>query len=374
MRKICGLLIGTLFAAACSDDAVGLAVELPASDTALCVALGADFANNVGTMAVVGLPSLTVIKDMVPSAIAADAVIRAFGDRLYVVNRGANNVTIIDPSVAPWRVESQFSTGSNSNPQDIALDGDRAYVTLYNHADVQVWDVSRPNPTAPVTTIDLAAYDEDGVPNANSVVIVGERAFVTLDLLDTQMFPQPRGKGRVVVIDTGSNEIAHDMELRYENPYDFMFHRGDELIVSTFADFSGFSGCLERISLGASPRVESCLVENSALMGIVNSIAVGPADVYVAVSAFGPPPDFESTGQLRRLDAAGTLVAGSLTPDTQIPTDVAYAPSGHLVYADSAAGGLRVHEIAGARELTTTQALDIGLAPSYANGMVCLSR
>lgn len=371
MRKI--LYYTAVLVTACGDDTSTVVVELPATDSALCVALGADYQNNAGTMAVVGLPSLTVLKERVPAAISGDPVLRAYGDRLYVVNRTANNVTIIDPTTDPWAVESQFSTGPNTNPQDLALAGDRAYVPLYNVGELQVWDLSRKNPAAPLTTVDLSSYDEDGAPNANSVVVVGNRAFVTLDLLDTQMFPQPRGKGKVVVIDTTTNQPVGALDLQYENPYDFMFPRQGGLVVSTFADFSGTQGCLEHISLGATPAVEPCLVENAALGGTINSIAVAGAETYLAVSAFGPPPDYEETAQLRKLDAQGALVAASLTPETQIPTDVAHAPSGHLVYADRAAGGLRVYDLAAGRELTT-DALDIGLAPALANAIVCFDR
>jgi DNA-binding beta-propeller fold protein YncE len=373
MRKyLC--FMTTLGAIACGgDDTSNLAVELPATDEALCVALGADYRNNAGTMAVVGLPSLTVLRDRVPAAISGDPVLRAYGDRLFVVNRTANNVTIIDPTVTPWAVESQFSTGENSNPQDLALDGDRAYVPLYNKGFLQVWDVSQKNPAAPVATVDLSSYDEDGVPNANSVVVTGGRAYVTLDLLDTQMFPQPRGKGKVVVIDTGTNQATAALELRYENPYDFMFEHDGRLLVSTFADFSGTRGCLEQISLAPTAQVESCVVENSTLGGTINVIAPAGDELILAVSAFGPPPDYEETAQLRRIDAGGALVAGSLTPEGQIPTDVAYAPSGHLVYSDRESGGLRVHDLAGNRELTTT-ALDIGLTPALANAIVCFGR
>jgi hypothetical protein len=275
MRNI--KLLAIVFISACGgDDGPPIAVDLPASDQALCVALGTD--QTVGTLAVVGLPSLTVLEDMVPNAISADPVIRVFGKKLYVVNRTAANVTILDTTTRPWTVEAQFSTGDNSDPQDVALAGDRLYVTLYLEPKVQVWDLSAGVPTAPAATIDLAGYDPDGVPNANSVVVHGGRAYVTLDLLDTAY--QPRGKGKVVVIDTTSNTVVTALDLNYSNPYDFMVPRGDRLLVSTFADFSATQGCLEQIVPGAEPRVEPCLVENTAVMGIVNSIAVGPSETY----------------------------------------------------------------------------------------------
>ena len=360
----------TIAVGACGGSDAAVMTDLPATDTALCVALGADYRNNVGTMAVVGLPSLTVIKDMVPNAISGDPVMRLYGRKLYVVNRSVNNVTIIDPTTKPWSVEAQFSTGDNSNPQDVALAGTRAYVPLYNKKDVQVWELGGGTPTAPVASVDLASYDEDGVPNANSVVVHDGRAYVTLDLLDTQMFPQPRGKGKVAVIDTATNQVATTLELQYTNPYDFMVVRGDRLIVSTFADFSGTLGCLEQIVPGAQPRVESCLVENTAVMGVINSIAVGPTETYLAVSAFDA--DFNQTAQLRRVNASGTLMPNAMTPEAHIPTDVAYSPSGHLVYSDVAGGGIRVLDATTGTELTTT-ALDIGLTPATANAIACLT-
>jgi hypothetical protein len=360
-----------LTVAGCGGGEAAIATDLPAGDTAVCVALGADYRNNVGTLAAVGLPSLTVLQDMAPNAISGDPVLRVHGRRLHVVNRSANNITIIDPTVSPWAVETQFSTGDNSNPQDIALAGTRAYVTLYNKPEVQVWDLGGGTPAAPAATVDLSAYDEDGVPNANSVVVHGGHAYVTLDLLDTQTFPQPRGVGKVAVIDTGDNRVIAALDLRYSNPYDFMYPRGDRLIVATFTDFSGTTGCLEQIVPGSAPRVESCLVENRDVMGVINSIAVGPAETYLAVSAFDA--EFNQTAQIRRVDVADTLMPEPMTPAGQIPTDVAYAPSGHLVYSDVAAGGLRVIELATGREITTA-ALDIGLTPATANAIACLTR
>jgi hypothetical protein len=268
-------------------------------------------------------------------------------------------------------VRHQFSTGAATFPQDVALAGDRLYVSLYKAPEVQVWDLSGATPAAPAATIDLSALDEDGVPNASSVVVHGNRAYVTLDLLDTAMFPRPRGKGLVAVIDTATNTLATTLELRYDNPYDFMVVRGDRLVVATFDDFSGTKGCLEQIVVGAEPRVEDCLVENRDVMGTISSIAVGPSETYLAVSAFDV--DFNQTASVRRLDAAGALMPAAMTPDTQIPTDVAYAPTGHLVYADLAGGGLRVLALASGLELTTAP-LDIGLGPAAANALACLPR
>jgi YVTN family beta-propeller protein len=361
MRKLTVLTL----VAACGSSSPPLSGKLPASDTAYCVALGADYTNKVGTMAVIGLPSLTVLKDVLPGAVSGDPVLRAIDGKLYVVNRDDNNITIVD--AATLAVERQFSTGAKSDPQDIALAGQKAYVPLYNVAGLQVWDLSRAD-DAPMKTIDLGSYDPDGVPEANSVVVAGGRAYVTLDLLDTQKLPQPRGKGKVVVVDTQTDQVATDLDLTYSNPYDFMFARGSTLVVATLADFSGVDGCLEQIVPGAAPALQPCLVKNSDLNGTISAIAVGPAELYLAVSA----SDFLSAA-LRRVGGDGQLKPGAMSAAGENPTDVAYAPSGHLVYSDTNAGGVRVFDLAQGKELTPS-ALAIGLSPASANGIVCLGR
>jgi hypothetical protein len=369
----CRLIFAPLFLVACGGEGSPVTeVILPATDAVACVALGADYLNNVGTMAVVGLPSLTVVKDVVPGAISGDPVLRAHGGKLYVVNRSAANITVIDPSSLVWKVEAQFSTGAGSNPQDIALAGSKAYVTLYDRGEVQVWDLGAGgSPSAPARTIDISSYDEDGVPDANSVVVAGGRAFVTLDLLDTANPPVPRGKGKVLVIDTATDAIVTALELRYTNPYDFMYARGDRLIVATFADFGGVDGCLEQIALDDEPRTVDCLVENREVNGVINAIAVSPEDTYIAVSRFDA--SFKQQANIRRIDASGGLAPAPMTPAEQIPNDLAWSPTGHLVYSDVSVGGLRVHDLAGGREVTTTP-LDIGLRPATANAIVCLPR
>jgi DNA-binding beta-propeller fold protein YncE len=363
----------TLLLSACGDSEPqtgALDVVLPDTDTAVCAALGADFTANVGTLAVLGLPSMTVVKDVAPGAISGDPVLRAHGDKLYVVNRGAANITILEPGRRTWKVAAQFSTGAGSNPHDLALAGDKAYVALYDRGDLQVWDLSSGSPTAPQRTIDLSGYDEDGVPQASSVVVVGGRAYVALGLLPPEVFP-PTRNGKIAVIDTANDAVVTAFELRHPNPYDFMYPRGDRLVVSTFADYSGTAGCLEQIALDGEPRALDCLVENSDVNGVISAIGVTPVDTYLAVSRFDAA--FNQDGEIRRLAADGTLAAAAVTPPGQVPTDLAWSPSGHLVYSDRNGRGLRVLDLATGAERTTAP-LDIGLAPATANAIVCLPR
>jgi hypothetical protein len=324
--------------------------------------LGADYKTNVGTLSVLGLPSMTLATDGLHGAISGDPVLRLLGGKLYVINRTIANVTIIDPTT--WTVQRQFSTGANTNPQDIALSGTKAYIPLYGSAGLQVWDLATSS-SQPLKTIDLSSYDSDGVPEANSVVAVSGKVYVTLDLLDTDpKMPMPRGLGKIVVIDAATDAVTTSFDLTAANPYDFMFGRGDGLVVATISS----DGCLEQIVTGASPHTGSCLVTNDDLDGTISAIAIGASDTFVAVSA----ADY-SSAEIRRVGSDGKLVKDALTPSTQTPTDVAYASSGHLVYNDTATGGVHVYDLTMGKEITT-KPIALGEPSVYANGMVCASR
>ncbi len=367
MKKSVPLLV---VLAACAHDPP-LSGLLPAGDGGICVALGADYRNNVGVFGIVGLPSMRFFVNILPNAVQGDAVVRHYGDRILVVNRVANNITVVGPddSFVGWHVEQQFSTGAHTNPQDVAVVGDKAYVSVYGDKDLQVWDLARAG-QAPVARIDLSSYDPDGNPDANSVAVVRGKVAVTLDLLDwSTMFPVPRGNGKVVIVDPASDSVDGDIDLAYTNPYGFMFPWHDGLLVATVADYSGTLGCVHALSM--APPAQRCLVENSALGGTVSAIAVADGQTFLAVSAFDA--EFNQTATLRRLDADGNLQAGSLTPPDQLPTDVAWSPTGHLVYTDSKVGGLRVYDLAAGREITPSP-INIGLSPVFANGIVCMAR
>jgi YVTN family beta-propeller protein len=347
---------------ACSDDAKvdpSTGPIFASADTAYCLALGVDYTNNVSTLAGIALPSMTVTKDLLPGAASGDPVIRAEGDKIFIVNRTSANVTVIDK--ATFTVERQFSTGANSNPQDIAVSGTTAYVATLGTGSLQVWDLASTD-TTPKTTIDLSSYDEDGVPDASSVAIHGNRAYVTLELLAGFI---PSGVGKVVVIDTTSNAIVTDFDLTFADPVGFMVPSGDNLLVATSADFGGVDGCVETIET-STPGLGDCLVRNSDVTGIIGGIAVSGSTTYVTVSA----PDFLSAA-LRSV--TGGTVSAALTPAAQSPGEVAVAPGGLVVYSDGTAAGIRVYNPTNHTEVTTA-ALDIGLAPAFADGIVCLTR
>src|SRR3990170_2040683 len=85
---------------AAPGDGAGPRDAAPAA-TCTCLVLGADFTSGTAIASTVALPSLAVVKDVVP--VQADPVVRALGGRVFLINRfGADNVTVVDP--ADWTV------------------------------------------------------------------------------------------------------------------------------------------------------------------------------------------------------------------------------------------------------------------------------
>lgn len=325
--------------------------------TATAYAVGADFTSGAAIFSTVALPSLQVTQNALAGVTDADPVIRAFGDDLYIINRfGADNITIVNrPSM---QLVDQISTGAGSNPQDVAVSGSKLYVCSFNTSSIQVLEGDA-NPLE----IDISSYDPDGVPNCNSLYLVGDDLYVTMELLDDSF--APRGPGKVAVIDVTTDTVRTAFDLQHANPVGFLQPGFDgDLLVATVS-FSDFTGCVERIAVGETPS-SSCVIDNDELGGYASGIALDGDEAWLAItkSSF-------TEGELRSVTAAGALGAASVTPAAQQPSDVAVCPTGDLVVVDNAFGaaGVRVYDAAG-NELTSA-ALDLGQPPVASGGVVC---
>ncbi len=132
-------------------------------------------------------PPWNVSANLVP--VCADAAVRVHNDLLYVVNRmGCDNIEVVNP--AGWSVLREFSVGSGSNPQDIAvISATRAYVSRYESNDLL--EVN-PSTGAALGTISLAAFaDGDGLCEMHRMILVGNRLFVELQRMYRQSWPDP---------------------------------------------------------------------------------------------------------------------------------------------------------------------------------------
>jgi hypothetical protein len=344
-----------------------------APPTSTVFAVGTDF-SSAGIASTITVPGLSVTSNAVAGVASTDPVVRHIGDKLYIVNRfGADNVTIVD--AGSLQLDTQISTGSGSNPQDVAIKGNTIYVAALGAAGVLVLDATKPGEGVQ-KTIDLTSLDtDDNKPNCNSLTLVGDKLFVTCQILDdTDQFLTPRGPGKVAVIDTTNDMLSTNFALTNKNPLGFLQSTaaggayGGDLLIATVPNYGDLSeGCVERISTGETPAAGGCLVQNSDLGGYAGGIAVQDDDkIWFAVVEGFDSTDFGPLGKVLTY-ASSTLSSASVTPSGQRPFDVALCPTGQVAVSDATAG-VRVYGSDGT-ELTTA-ALDIGLPP-VSSGLVC---
>ncbi len=374
-EKVVCISLGLLLATACGDNGNNVAPDAPMvgvdgptvdapiqNSTALVVA--GDF-NMTGTLARINTATKVVEKNLAAGAVDQDPQTRLIAGELLVVNRGKNNLTVLDAKTLA--VKLQISTGAGSNPQDAAVFGNKIYLPALGGKGVVV--VTRGMTTT--TEIDLSALDSDGKPDCNSAIVVGTKLFVACGGL--QSFVSTIGK--VVVIDTATDLRVATIDLPNLNPFGQMVQSpagstfAGDVLVSTVPDFSDQTvGCVARFSPTAATPTASCAITNAALGANPSQMAVS-AD---GKSLFLTPQSFAGTAPLRRFDlTAGMLVTAPLSGAGQVISDVAACPDGRIIAADqkAAASGIRIFSLTGEE---TTAPLDVGIKPLGGGALRCL--
>ncbi|HEY5943955.1 MAG TPA: hypothetical protein VIV40_00615, partial [Kofleriaceae bacterium] len=325
-----------------------------------------------GIISKLDITKLDMRQNLAPSAAQGDPVLRYYGGKLYIINRfGSNNVTILDGKT--MQLEEQISTGANSNPQDVAVVGNKLYVPAYGTAGVIV--VTRGS--TELETIDLSSLDtmgmNDGKPDCVSAYAVGTKVYVACGVLDNFNAVEV---GKVAVIDTATDTMVTSVAMNYKNPNGFFMRApegstyGGDLLIPSVPSFTNYAtGCIERVSTAATPTV-GCGLTNQELGGFANKLAVADdgSILYIAVDTYDA--NFNQTGALKGFDlSSGMLWPGAVSATTEIISDVAACPGGDVVATDATfnAGGLRVYRDSTER---TTAAMSIGLPPTV-NALVC---
>lgn len=377
MRRI----IPLLFIFACGDN--GNNVTPDASDHPMTdgghivaprvVAAGADFQSGTGTLSKVEVPNLEMTQNVRAGAASGDPVLRYHGSELFVVNRfGFNNVTILDAKTL--QLVDQISTGANTNPQDVAVVGQKLYVAALGSKGVIVINRS----TGTKTEIDLATplNDPDGQPDCVSVYAVGTKVFVACSM-QTNFASVMDSK--IAVIDTLTDSFVTSATLPYKNPFGF-FQRAPESSTFTgdllipLVDFGVFGDntmppmlatrCVARVSTGATLTV-GCAIQNADLGGYPANMSVSPdgKTLYLAVE------ESFTVGKLRAYNLeTGTLITDPIGATTTV-IDVAACPNGDVAVSDNTTNMTGIRVFRGTTERTTS-ALSIGNSP-VATGLVC---
>jgi len=319
-----------------------------------------------GLLATVGVrPPHAVARPDTP--IHSDAVVRVFGERVYVVNRFlGDNLQVLDPRRGLATL-LQCSTGPGSNPHDVALLGERkAYVTRYDEKELWVVD---PGATSCAgffrRAVDLGAFaDDDGIPEMDQIAAVGDRVFVTVERLDRARRFAPAGRSRLVVLDATTDAVIGAVELTGANAF------GDasgivrepgtgKLVVAEAGNVlrSGDGG-LERIDPTTLTPEGFFITEDELGGSVTDFVLASPTKGYAIVL------DDQLRNVLVAFDPTAHVVTRRLLTRTRYLPDLALAPDGRLWLADDAlpTPGIRIFDTLTDRELTRS-AIDVGLPP-----------
>jgi hypothetical protein len=361
-------LVLALWTAACGSD--GDNPDIPVQNLAVVVA--GDFTpGSPGVMSALDLDTMEIEQQIAPNgAIAEEPMLRRVGGELFVVNRAAgNNITILDATT--FELIEQLATGEGTNPQDVAVVGNRLFVPAQLTAGVVVIERG----TGATSLIDLSTLDvADGEPDCVSAFAVGSKVFVACGKLDQFVANEP---GTIVVIDTANGDAVSTFEMENKNPLGAFEQRPDtgELVIATVPDFTDFStGCVERIDTRAStPTSLGCGVTNLELGGYASRIAFQSIDGAVIqwMVAASLDENFSPQGNLQGIDLTNDTLIGPVSAGTQVLVDVAVCrDQSTIIVADAslATNGLRAYS----NEIeVTTEALAIGLKPGSFHGIDC---
>jgi hypothetical protein len=319
-------------------------------------------AGHPGILSTVDTMALTVMQNAGPAgSVGDDPVIRHFGAELFVVNRAdGNNVTILDAQTR--QLVMQLSTGAGSNPQDVAVKGNKLYAPIFGGTGVAV--LTRGSNT--VNVIDLGADDPDGHPDCVSNYLVGNTLYVACELLDASF--QPRGLGKVYLVNTATDTLAGSITMQNKNPFGIFIQLPSGDLAIPTVDFATNAGCVEKITTGATPASGGCLAANTQMSGYAAGLDVSPdgTALLIAVSAF----DFMHAN-IQGYDLTGnTLWPAPISPASEMIVSLAACPDGTIVAADSTmtASGVRIYR--GTTEITTMP-LAVGLRTQSANSITC---
>lgn len=194
-RRTSPVLVGLLAAAVLAPTMV------QAWDQCLVLTTGYVSSGSAGTLER-HLP-WTVVSDL--ETVGNDPVGRWYDGLYYIVNRGGDaNIQVLDPE-DDYATVLQFSTGADTNPQDIAFDREgEAFVSCYDQALLLKFDPETGELLDSWPTDQFA--DGDGLPETAWMYYVSDRLFISCQRLDRDFFYSPTDASYLLVFDTKNEE------------------------------------------------------------------------------------------------------------------------------------------------------------------------
>jgi len=181
-----------------------------------------------------------------------DDEVRYYNGKVYVLNRFSHDLIEVFDATNNFNKILEFSTGTGSNPQDIAfISENKAYVSCYDKTDLLIV-----NPTTGehLGSINLSSYaDEDGFPEMHKMVEFKffdfSRVYLNIQRLDRDNWYTPTDKSYILEIDGDRDEVIRAIQLTGLNPSTAPILDGIHIIVGESGSWFLYDGGIERINI-----------------------------------------------------------------------------------------------------------------------------
>lgn len=298
MRKLFVILIAIFAMAACDNQNIRQNTFNPsigADTAAMIIAAGSNFsADSVASLSTITMDGKFTVNNAVGLTNGGDVVLRSHEQYLFVINRsGADSIQLFDVNNNLSEV-ANYSVGAGSNPQDVVIVGDKAYISRLgaqndkaNPVDVLIVDMLTGKQLGGIDLKSYMADDGDKLARAVQMVLVGNLLYVACQDLSSMFVADANGK--VAVINTDTDEVEKVITLAGRNPFDLVY------LASTNKIFVTNAGVFDPMTYTTNTAdgfggIEVIDVDTNETMGIKIDDAVfggNPSEIRLASDTLG---------------------------------------------------------------------------------------
>ncbi|MBI3610449.1 MAG: hypothetical protein HY204_07090 [Nitrospirae bacterium] len=262
----------------------------PAAGPAVGFVVTTDFSvGNLSTLTTT-TPRTAVTNVLGSTGVNSDSVIRAFGNRVFILQRtGANSILVIDPNnpstpLANYTANDPGANAPQSNPQDMAfVSSSKAYISRY---ELNTILIVNPLTGEQFGTVDLSQFsDADGIVEMGRMVIVNGKLYVALQRVDRNNGFTASNDSYVVVIDVTTNQVVdvdpntpgvQPIVLKGRNPTDLVYLPSSDRIyladTGTYITSDAFGG-VEAVNPSTN-ATEGIIISDDTLGGAVGAFGI----------------------------------------------------------------------------------------------------
>lgn len=251
-------------------------------------------------------------------ALGGDPSLAISGGRFFVAIRDRSRIAEVDPA-GPWLIEGrQFDVPPVdvvTNPHDVAVASDGTlWVPRYNMTSLAILDEGG----ALLDEIDLSAFaDEDGTPEMESAIAIGDRVYVALERLSwTGARYETENDSLIVALDVASRSVVGTIPLQGRVPFGRLVPAPDDegifyaAVPGTFDSIDERDG-IERIDTRTG--TSELAISETALGGSVSELAIASENEAYALVA---TDETSNDTSLVRFDPQTGNVTGSWATTT----------------------------------------------------------